>query len=59
MADLREALKAKLAALRPVRDQHVANANAVGGAIQVLEELLKADEEEQKPSGDDTPHLSP
>lgn len=41
MADAKSVIEAKLAVLRPVHQQHVANANAVSGAIQVLEEVLK------------------
>ena len=41
MAEITRAqLEAQLAALRAQRDQAIANANACGGGIQVIEELL-------------------
>lgn len=37
----RERVEAKLKALVANKDQHIANANACGGAIQALEQLLQ------------------
>ena len=37
----REGLESRLKAMVANKDQHLANANACGGAIQVLEQLLK------------------